>query len=99
MVDNRIIDAAHPMLPHQGQGGAQAIEDSAALGTLFENFGSKDVDSISKRLDVFEQVRKNRASAIQIFSSCGQEQLQRSVRGAAKYVPEDKLPSKSPSKI
>ena len=25
-------DAAHPMLPHTGQGGAQALEDAASLG-------------------------------------------------------------------
>ncbi|KAF4627836.1 hypothetical protein G7Y89_g10317 [Cudoniella acicularis] len=30
-----IGDAAHPMLPHQGQGGGQAIEDGASLGALF----------------------------------------------------------------
>src|SRR6266542_903049 len=28
-------DAAHPVLPHQGEGGAQAIEDAAAFGALF----------------------------------------------------------------
>jgi salicylate hydroxylase len=32
-------DAAHPMLPHQGQGANQAIEDAIALAALLEHFG------------------------------------------------------------
>lgn len=32
-----IGDAAHPMLPHQGQGGAQGLEDGAALGVLLSH--------------------------------------------------------------
>lgn len=31
-----IGDAAHAMLPTQGQGASQAIEDSEALGSFFE---------------------------------------------------------------
>ena len=32
-------DAAHPMLPHQGQGANQAIEDAIALAALLEDLG------------------------------------------------------------
>lgn len=82
------------MLPHHAQGGAQAIEDGAALGKLFENFYSKDADSISQRLDLFEKIRKNRASAIQVFSSRGQDQVEMVLEAASKYVPDGNLPSK-----
>ncbi|KAH0837545.1 salicylate hydroxylase [Fonsecaea pedrosoi] len=34
-----IGDACHPMLPHRGFGAINAIEDAAALGVLFEDFG------------------------------------------------------------
>lgn len=34
-------DAAHAMLPTQGQGASQAIEDSEALGAFFEDITEK----------------------------------------------------------
>ena len=54
------------MLPFGGQGSNQAIEDGGALGCLL-----KDVDDLSvipQRLELFEKVRKDRASRIQILS-------------------------------
>lgn len=39
-IKGRIIlvgDAAHPMLPTQGQGASQSIEDAEALGAFFED--------------------------------------------------------------
>ena len=33
-------DAAHPMLPHTGQGAAQALEDAVALGIVLSGTGS-----------------------------------------------------------
>lgn len=52
----------------QGQAGCQAVEDAAALGVLFSNFNSTDAASISKRLESFENVRRNKASAMQLLS-------------------------------
>ncbi|KAH0536647.1 hypothetical protein FGG08_006492 [Glutinoglossum americanum] len=69
-----IGDAAHPMLPHQGQAGAQAIEDACALGLLFEDVGPEDV---SARLKLYEKVRMGRAGAVQVFSRFGQDQADR----------------------
>ncbi|EED16358.1 salicylate hydroxylase, putative [Talaromyces stipitatus ATCC 10500] len=68
-----IGDAAHPMLPFGGQGSNQAIEDGGALGYLL-----RDVDNhaeIASRLALFEQVRRKRASRVQILSNArvGQE--------------------------
>ncbi|MCJ1403882.1 hypothetical protein MMC11_007105 [Xylographa trunciseda] len=61
-----IGDAAHPMLPFGGQGSNQAMEDAGALGYLFQ--GVADPKDIPKRLSLFEQVRKNRASRVQVLS-------------------------------
>ncbi|KAI9763519.1 MAG: hypothetical protein M1840_000472 [Geoglossum simile] len=69
-----IGDAAHPMLPHQGQAGAQAIEDACALGLLLEGIGPADV---SVRLKLYEKVRMGRTGAVQIFSRFGQDQADR----------------------
>ncbi|KAI9855206.1 MAG: hypothetical protein M1813_000501 [Trichoglossum hirsutum] len=69
-----IGDAAHPMLPHQGQAGAQAIEDACALGLLLED---TEPTSVNSRLKLFEKVRIGRAGAVQVFSRFGQDQADR----------------------
>jgi hypothetical protein len=56
----------------QGQGGAMAIEDAAALGVLLSGLKSKDV--IAERLQQFEQLRVKRVAAMVIFSSVGQDE-------------------------
>lgn len=56
-------DAAHPMLPHQGQGGAQGIEDGLVLGITM--FGTKSRNDIANAF---------RASVIQVLSNIGQDQ-------------------------
>jgi 2-polyprenyl-6-methoxyphenol hydroxylase-like FAD-dependent oxidoreductase len=52
-------DAAHPMLPHAGQGAAQALEDAVAMGRALE--GAADVE---RALRHYEQVRAERTRAI-----------------------------------
>jgi 2-polyprenyl-6-methoxyphenol hydroxylase-like FAD-dependent oxidoreductase len=52
-------DAAHPMLPHTGQGAAQAVEDAVALGLALRPGGS-----VSQSLQRYEQVRARRTAAI-----------------------------------
>ncbi|KAH8691269.1 hypothetical protein BGW36DRAFT_419792 [Talaromyces proteolyticus] len=61
-----IGDAAHPMLPHQGQGGGQAIEDGVSLGVLFPKGTTPDQVFLALRL--FQQVRYSRASRIEELS-------------------------------
>jgi salicylate hydroxylase len=54
-------DACHPMLPYMGQGGAQAIEDAAAItACLLRHTGD-----IEAALALYEKVRRPRASKIQ----------------------------------
>jgi 2-polyprenyl-6-methoxyphenol hydroxylase-like FAD-dependent oxidoreductase len=52
-------DAAHPMLPHTGQGAAQALEDAVGLGRIMRNA----VDPIAA-LRRYEQVRSRRTRRI-----------------------------------
>jgi salicylate hydroxylase len=55
-------DAAHAMLPHQGQGAVQSIEDAVVLAHCLERAGPADV---SEWLKLYERVRKPRAERVQ----------------------------------
>ena len=55
------------MLPFSGQGSNCAMEDGGALGYLFRSID--DPAAVEKQLPLFEQVRKNRVSRIQILST------------------------------
>ncbi|MQA86289.1 MAG: NAD(P)-binding protein [Streptosporangiales bacterium] len=55
-------DAAHPMLPHMGQGVNQAIEDGIALATMLDAVGRSDVP---KALAAYETLRRDRTARIQ----------------------------------
>jgi 2-polyprenyl-6-methoxyphenol hydroxylase-like FAD-dependent oxidoreductase len=52
-------DAAHPMLPHAGQGAAQALEDAVALGRAFMTGG--DVEHARRE---YERVRIARTTEV-----------------------------------
>ncbi len=114
-----IGDAAHPMLPHQGQGGAQGLEDAAAIGLLLSHIPeagsawSSEADNprssmsndselstegadiglvIAERLHLFQEIRKNRTAAVQIFSNAGQDEAKKIRRDARPYV-KGKVPT------
>jgi 2-polyprenyl-6-methoxyphenol hydroxylase-like FAD-dependent oxidoreductase len=59
-------DAAHPFLPHQGQGAGVAIEDAASLAVVLP-LGTKS-GKVAERLKLYEEIRKERADRIQEFS-------------------------------
>lgn len=48
-------DAAHPVMPHTGQGAAQALEDAVALGVALRSGGATE-----EALRRYEQVREKR---------------------------------------
>ena len=68
-----------------------AIEDGAALGVLFSDLQSKD--EIPDRLALFERLRLKRVSAMQVFSSVGQDQASIIKEKAQPYV-EGPVPCK-----
>lgn len=57
-------DSCHPMIPFMGQGGAQAIEDAAAITACLLKRG----DDVEAALKLYETVRLPRASKIQTGS-------------------------------
>jgi len=59
-------DAAHPMLPHLGQGANQAIEDAAALAMLL---GAVDRHGVSRALAAYQALRLDRTARVQLGSA------------------------------
>lgn len=55
-------DAAHPMLPHLGQGANQAIEDGMALATILAKANRA---SVPQALTAYERLRRTRVADIQ----------------------------------
>src|SRR6195952_2074241 len=55
-------DAAHPMLPHLGQGANQSIEDGMALATIL---GGASHDTAPAALLAYERLRRERVAAVQ----------------------------------
>ena len=95
------LTLAHPLLfSDQGQGGAQSIEDGAALGILLSRMPRPDVSSamssstaaaaldalIARRLRAFESVRRNRASVMQIYSNAGQDEADKVQDDVARFL-------------
>jgi 2-polyprenyl-6-methoxyphenol hydroxylase-like FAD-dependent oxidoreductase len=58
-------DAAHPMLPHAGQGANQAIEDAVAAATLLSR---ADRASAPRALLAYERLRRERTAGVQRMS-------------------------------
>src|SRR6186713_272614 len=56
-------DAAHPMLPHLGQGANQAIEDGMALATLLAQV---DASAVPASLRAYQGLRRERVAEIQL---------------------------------
>ncbi len=55
-------DAAHPMLPHTGQGANQAMEDAVTLATVLSR---SEPSSAARALQVYESLRRERCARIQ----------------------------------
>jgi salicylate hydroxylase len=59
-------DAAHPMLPHLGQGVNQALEDAVALATLLG--ASENPAGVPPVLATYQQLRHDRTARVQVGS-------------------------------
>lgn len=71
-------DAAHPFLPHQGQGAGVAMEDAAALATVLER--SLPREEVPARLKLYESIRYERANRIQEYSRLAGADLKSGVK-------------------
>jgi salicylate hydroxylase len=56
-------DAAHPMLPHLGQGANQSIEDGMALATILSRV---DKAAVPAALLAYDRLRRERVAAVQL---------------------------------
>jgi salicylate hydroxylase len=56
-------DAAHPMLPHLGQGANQSIEDGMALATILAQV---DNSAVPAALLAYERLRRERVAEVQL---------------------------------
>jgi salicylate hydroxylase len=59
-------DAAHPMLPHLGQGVNQALEDAVALATLLAR--ADGPEGVGRALESYEGLRRERTARVQLGS-------------------------------
>ena len=73
-------DAAHPMLPHLGQGANQAVEDSFALAAVLKGAPAADVPAALRR---YAQVRRRRTDIVQANSRSNGERYDTVNRTAA----------------
>ncbi|KIM92686.1 hypothetical protein OIDMADRAFT_139218 [Oidiodendron maius Zn] len=55
-------DACHATLPYLAQGAAQAVEDGAMLGALFEK--AENMSEIADALGIYERLRKPRTTRV-----------------------------------
>jgi salicylate hydroxylase len=58
-------DAAHPMLPHVGQGANQAVEDAVVLGVVLAD---ADPSTAPAALQLYERIRRARTERMQLSS-------------------------------
>ncbi|KAF9883696.1 hypothetical protein FE257_003034 [Aspergillus nanangensis] len=83
-------DAAHPTLPHQGQGGAQALEDGVALGALFPQ--ETTPEQVSKRLSIYNKTRYDHAITVMIVSKVPSDLREQVLEELHTYVPTAEIP-------
>jgi salicylate hydroxylase len=76
-----IGDAAHPMLPHHGQGAGQALEDAVALAHF--------LDGTPQGLRRYEEFRRPHTTRVQLGTRGGGSQKVRPAGGGLDQVVED----------
>lgn len=52
-------------------------------------------ENVAERLKLYEKIRRNRASLMQIFSNAGQDEPELIRKDASRFMPIEKVPSKS----
>ncbi|KAE8413919.1 hypothetical protein BDV36DRAFT_303812 [Aspergillus pseudocaelatus] len=85
-----IGDAAHPMLPHQGQGAAQAFEDAAALGGVMTE--DMAIGQIPQRLELYNKIRYKHAVTVMMMSKTHDERRAEMLEELRTYVADAEVP-------
>ncbi|CAG8201422.1 unnamed protein product [Penicillium salamii] len=85
-----IGDAAHPMLPHQGQGAAQAFEDAAALAGVLT--ADTTPEQLSQRLELYNKLRYSHSVTVMMMSRTNEERRAEMMDELRRYVPDAELP-------
>jgi salicylate hydroxylase len=74
-----------------GQGGAQAFEDAAALGTLFPE--NTTPEQVRCRLELYNEVRYKRAVTIMFNSKVPDNRRHEQLDDLRNYVPDAEMPT------
>ena len=90
-----IGDAAHPMLPNLGQGAGMCVEDAGALSILFSQMPDTSPSTVNGRLDLFNSLRRPRASVVQLTSHypSHEDAVKLSYSESLKFMPSEQLPN------
>ncbi|KAI9372362.1 hypothetical protein BJX61DRAFT_507589 [Aspergillus egyptiacus] len=86
-----IGDAAHPMLPHQGQGAAQALEDAAALAGVMT--ADTTTEQIPRRLDLYNKLRYSHAVTVMMMSRTSDDRRHEMADELRRFVPDAEIPA------
>jgi salicylate hydroxylase len=90
--DNGSDDVSHAnVYLDVGQRAAQGMEDGLALPITL--CGASTAEEVEERLRLYEALRRNRASAVQILGNVGQDEVNLVKNNLLQYIPEDKIPS------
>lgn len=76
--------------PDQGQGGAQSLEDAAALGALFTS--ETTPEQVPDRLQLYNQVRYGHAVTVMMMSKLPDNRRAEMLDELRSYVPTAELP-------
>lgn len=71
------------------------MEDAVALGIVLR--GVSTPEEIEERLDLYQKIRRDRASAIQILSNVGSDQCHLVYEDLKRFLAESDIPSKHTS--
>lgn len=67
------------------------MEDGFVLGIVL--YGASSPEDIQKRLEIYENIRRNRASVIQILSNVGADEAHLVRDELSKYMETEDIPS------
>ncbi|OAA56783.1 FAD binding domain-containing protein [Cordyceps fumosorosea ARSEF 2679] len=87
---------ANLQVSDHGQGGAQGIEDGLVLGIAM--LGAQSRSDVQGRFGAYQEVRRCRASVIQVLSNVGQDQARQLKHEVLPYLEEDEIPT-NPAQI